>query len=88
MERRNRSLKALNRLVYIDSLDDEIRAKSLALWVEDYLDNNFLDNLELTISEMKILLELFYKNISFLKKFHNKLKQNITDSNKIKKFLQ
>ena len=88
MERRDRSLKALNRLVYIDSLDDEVKARSLALWVEEYLDNNFLDNLELTFSEMKTLLELFYKNISFLKKFNNKLKQNITDSNNIKKFLQ
>ena len=75
-------------MIYIDSLDDEIRAKSLALWVKDYLDDNFLDNLDLTFSEMKTLLELFYKNISFLKKFNKKLKQNITDSNKIKKFLQ
>ena len=63
MERRNWSLEVLNRLVYIDSLDDEDRALALEKWSDNYMSDVFLDSIDLEISDFKILSELFYKNI-------------------------
>jgi len=47
MERRDWSLEVLNRLIYIDSLDDEQRAQSLSNWVNKYLDDDFLNKIDL-----------------------------------------
>ena len=41
MERRNRSLKALAELNYINSLDSADRARDLINWVETYLPNDW-----------------------------------------------
>ena len=46
MERRNRSLKALSELRYIDTLDSELKAESLKKWVESNLTDN---NIEILI---------------------------------------
>lgn len=87
MERRNRSLKALSELQYIDTLDDEIRAKSLENWVEKYLQNqDFLHDLDLSTDELEKFAELFYKNINFLKKQKDKIQNQLQENQKIQKF--
>lgn len=89
MERRDWSLEALEKLNYIDSLDDEPRAKSLEVWTNKYIqDQNFVQNLDLTSSELEKFSELFYKNIDFLKRYRETLRANLTDNTNIKKFLQ
>jgi len=87
MERRNWSLEALKSLQYIDSLDSEQRANSLQKWVEEYLSNNYIEDFDLEISGLENLAELFYKNISFLKKHRNVMKSEINEYKKIRKFL-
>ena len=87
MERRNWSLEALEKLQYIDSLDDEIRGKSLESWSKTYLQSkDFLLNLDFTQSELEKFSELFYKNINFLKEQKTKIQQDLKQTQNIKKF--
>ena len=88
MESRNRSLKFLNKLVYIDSLDEEDKAKALSVWVDKYLVDNFLNQLDLDDKGYQQLLELFYKNIIFLQDHVNNIKIELNNHNNIKKFFQ
>ena len=87
MERRNRSLKALSELIYIDSLDDDIKAQRLEKWVEIYLKNNSIQDFDLELSQLENLQELFYKNVIFLRNHLNTLKSQQQEQNKIKEFL-
>jgi len=88
MERRNWSLEALNKLKYINSLDDEYRAKSLSLWVGNYLIEDYMNKLYLSSDQLQEFLELFYQNIAFLKKHKKFIHKELNENNKIKKFFQ
>ena len=88
MERRNRSLKVLDELNYIDSLEFEHRAESLKNWVEQNLVNNSIDDFDLDMKDMKHLSELLYKNISFLKNHREDIKSKINNHSKIREFLK
>lgn len=87
MERRNRSLKALESLQYIDSLDSELRASSLQKWVENYLVQNDIKDFDLELKELEKLSELFYTNISFLKKHKQNIQSQLGNQTKIREFL-
>jgi len=87
MERRNRSLKALKSLQYIDSLDSELRASSLQKWVEDYLVDSHIEDFNLEINDLEKLSELFYTNISFLKKHKQSIQSQLGNQTKIREFL-
>jgi len=86
MERRNRSLKALEELKYIDTLDSALRAESLQKWVEKNISNN--ENFDLELEDKKILSELFYKNITFMKNHRKNMKEEIDNHKKIREFLK
>lgn len=88
MERRNRSIEAFSSLKYIDSLEDDIRAKSLQDWVERYLSDIKIEEFKLDLDEMKVLSELFYKNINFLKEHRVNMKYEIDSHKKIREFLK
>ena len=68
MERRDWSLELLDKLLYIDSLDEEEKGLHLIHWADKYLSDDFLDKIDLDTINLKMLLELFFKNIEFLKK--------------------
>ena len=87
MERRNWSLELYDKLKYIDSLDDYDKAHSLQLWNDQYMSDDFLDNLDLNKDDLKNLSELFYKNIKFLKEHKDKVYTELNKNLKIKKFL-
>lgn len=87
MERRNRSLKALEELTYVDSLDDSQKAASLQRWSEKYLTLDMNDSFDLEMVDLRKLSELFYKNINFLKDYRKDLKKEIDKGRDIKKFL-
>ena len=59
MERRNWSLKALNELVYIDSLDSFTKADALVKWYNDYFTNDSIADFDLELEDLKRLEELF-----------------------------
>ncbi|HIP11914.1 MAG TPA: hypothetical protein EYG97_05080 [Arcobacter sp.] len=97
MERRNWTLKSLEDLIYIDSLDEEQRANSLVSWVEQYTSTNSKEEIKIEQSEfepylnqkqLSTFLELFYKNINFLKNYKLHIKHQIEASKKIKSFLK
>jgi len=88
MERRNRSLEALSSLKYIDSLDDDLRAKSLEDWVERYLTEIQIEDFDLELFDLEALSELFFKNINFLKQHRINMKSEIDDYKKIREFLK
>lgn len=88
MERRDRSLKILNELIYIDSLDSYEKADSLVRWAENYLSDNFISELDLEIDDVKKLKELFFKNINFLIKQKDEARGEIANLQKMKKFLK
>jgi hypothetical protein len=88
MERRNWSLEALNRLLYIDSMDDEARASLLASWCAEYLDDDFLDKIDLSQNDLNTFNELFYKNINFLKQQKKELHKEIKITRELRKFFQ
>lgn len=87
MERRDWSVKALNQLIYIDSLDSAQRADSLVRWYNKYLKDNDVSTFDLELEDLKKLLELFYKNIDFLKSFKEETRQNMVSNKKMQKFL-
>jgi len=87
MERRDRSLEALKRLQYIDSLEPEERARDLTLWVEEYLSDSGYEKFGLDIDDLKKLEELFYKNIRFLKQHRIDIKNQLDSQRKIREFL-
>jgi hypothetical protein len=86
MERRNRSLKALEELYFIDSLDDDQRAPLLLRWSDKYLDVDISSSFDLELNDLKKLSELFYKNIEFLKKYRKDIKKQLDSGKDIKKF--
>ena len=85
MERRNWSLKALEEIIYISSLNDDFdRGERLLDWSREYLDD--INNFDLETNDLKQLSELIYMNMNFLKTHLSKSKSNIKDMQKIKKF--
>ena len=87
MERRDRSLKALNELVYINSLDDQERADRLVKWAGEYLTHG-ISEFDLELDDLKKLSELFFNNLIFLKDFKDQKKKSIDDLQKLKKYLK
>jgi len=86
MERRNRSLKALEEFIYIDSLDAYEKAPLLLKWSTTYLDSDIKDSFDLELSDLQTLSELFYRNINFLKEHRLEIKKDIDKGKNIKKF--
>ena len=87
MERRDRSLKALNELIYIDSLDDNERAQGIKNWALKYLNNEDITDFDLEKDDLVKLSELFYKNTTFLINHRENILEELKDINKMKKFL-
>ena len=87
MERRNRSLKALEELIYIDSLDSYERADALVRWNNKYLTDNKITDFDLEYSDLEKLHELFYKNINFLKDHKEETRTDMLSNKKMKRFL-
>ena len=88
MERRNRSLKALNELIYIDSLDSFEKGNALVNWYNDYLSENSIEEFDLELRDLKTLEELFFRNINFLKEIKEEARQELIRIKKIKNFLK
>ncbi|MDY0321724.1 MAG: hypothetical protein RBR23_08340 [Arcobacteraceae bacterium] len=88
MERRNRSIKALNELIYIDSLDDEERAIGLSSWTKEYLIDKDISDFDLEKGDLIRLSELVYKNLQFLKKHKSDIADAMNDTQKIKQFIK
>lgn len=88
MERRDRSLKALKELVYIDSLDSFEKADAIVKWFDDYLKDDSIDNFDLELDDLKRLEELFFKSITFLKNHKEETRQELIKMQKMKRFLK
>jgi hypothetical protein len=87
MERRNRSLEALNNLKYIDTLKSEEKAQSLLAWVDKYITHTNIEEFDLEMEDFKVLSELFYRNIIFIKQHRQEIKEQLDNFKKIKEFL-
>ncbi len=87
MERRDWSLKALEELIYVDSLDNEERAQALVRWYNKYLTETKITDFDLEHDDLLRLSELFYKNIDFLKKHKENVRQTMVENRKMKRFL-
>ena len=88
MERGDRSLKALKELIYIDSLDSFTKADALVNWHNTYLKDDIIEDFDLDLKDLKILEELFFKNINFLKKYREETRQELIKMQKVKRFLK
>lgn len=88
MERRNWSLEALKQLVYADSLDPDQRANALTQWHNKYLVDNKITDFDLELDDLKILEELLFKSINFLKVHKEDTRQELLKINKMKRFLK
>ena len=87
MERRDRSLKALKELIYMDSLDSFEKADAIVRWFDDYLKDDSIDNFDLELDDLKKLEELFFKSINFLKNHKEETRQELIKMQKMKRFL-
>ena len=87
MERRDRSLKALKELAYIDSLDSYEKADALLRWYDDYFSNTSIEDFDLELEDLKKLEELFFKNINFLKNHKEETRLELIKMQKVKRFL-
>ncbi len=88
MERRDWSLKALNELTYIDSLEPSEKADALIRWHKSYLTNDTIEDFDLELIDLKKLQELFFKNINFLKIHREDTRQELVKMQKMKRFLK
>ena len=88
MERRDRSLKALKELTYIDSLNSFEKADALVRWFDTYLKDDSIENFDLELFDLKRLEELFFKSINFLKNHREETRQEIIKMQKMKRFLK
>jgi hypothetical protein len=88
MERRNWSLKALNELIYIDSLDSFEKANSIVRWHNEYLSEESIEKFDLELDDLKKLEELFFKNIIFMKKTKEEARQELIRIRKVSSFLK
>ncbi len=88
MERRDRSLKALKELVYIDSLDSFAKADAISRWFDSYLKDDSIENFDLEITDLKRFEELFFKSINFLKIHKEETRQELLKMQKMKRFLK
>ena len=88
MERRDRSLKALKELTYIDSLDSYEKADALLRWYDDYFSNTSIEDFDLELEDLKKLEELFFKNINFLKNHKEETRLELIKMQKMKRFLK
>ena len=86
MERRNKSIRALEELALVDSFDGELKISALARWIKEYLQEDIQKSFDLELDDLNKLLELFYRNINFLKVQHSELKNSLDTSRDIKKF--
>lgn len=88
MERRNRSVEALNQLKFIDTLDEEERVSGLQRWVQNYLSTDNKFEFDLEFKDLQVLLELYYKNINFMKSFNSNIQQQMAENQKLRAFVQ
>lgn len=88
MERRDRSIKALSELIYIDSLESFEKADALVAWFKEYLENDSIEDFDLQHEELKSMEELFFKNINFLKQQQEIAKEELLKTQKLKRFLK
>ena len=88
MERRDRSLKALKELNYIDSLDSFDKAEALIRWFDNYLKDDSIENFDLELADLKRLEELFFKSINFMKNHKEETRQELIKMQKMKRFLK
>ncbi len=87
MERRDRSIKALEELIRIDSLDSYEKADALVSWYEEYIGQNSVEDFDLKLEELKQMEELFFKSINFLKNQKVQAKDDLNETRKMRKFL-
>ncbi|NQY20327.1 MAG: hypothetical protein HRT40_03290 [Campylobacteraceae bacterium] len=87
MERRNRSLKALNELKFITYLEDDEKAQRLVLWANEYLEEGDIQDFDLELKDLEFLSELIYSNLEFLNIKKDQTKDEIDQSKKLKKFM-
>lgn len=88
MERRDWSIKLLKELIYIDSLDSYEKANNLVSWYTEYFSKSSINDLDLELSDLKILEELFYRNINFLKEQQKEAAEELKNIKKMKSFLK
>ena len=88
MERRDWSIKLLKELIYIDSLDSYEKANNLVSWYTEYFSKSSINDLDLEVNDLKILEELFYRNINFLKEQQKEAAEELKNIKKMKSFLK
>lgn len=87
MERRDRSIKALEELIYIDSLESYEKADALVRWNKKHLTDTKISDFDLEINDLKKLSELFFKSINFLKEYKEQARQDMIANKKMQRFL-
>ncbi len=88
MERRDWSIKLLKELIYIDSLDSYEKANNLVSWYTEYFSKSSINELDLELNDLKVLEELFYRNINFLKEQQKQSGEELKNLKKMKSFLK
>ena len=88
MERRDWSIKLLKELICIDSSDSYEKANNLVSWYTEYFSKSSINDLDLELNDLKILEELFYRNINFLKEQQKEAAEELKNIKKMKSFLK
>ena len=88
MERRDWSIKLLKELIYIDSLESYEKANNLVSWYTEYFSKSSINDLDLEVNDLKVLEELFYRNINFLKEQQKEAAEELKNIKKMKSFLK
>ena len=78
----------LKELIYIDSLDSYEKANNLVSWYTEYFSKSSINDLDLEVNDLKVLEELFYRNINFLKEQQKQAGEELKNIKKMKSFLK
>jgi len=68
-------------------LDTQERARDLSIWVQEYLQDDSIEQFDLELTDLQTLSELFHKNIAFMKQHRYDIKTQLDSHKKIKAFL-
>lgn len=82
------SYRGSQELIYIDSLDSYEKANNLVSWYTEYFSKSSINDLDLEVNDLKVLEELFYRNINFLKEQQKQAGEELKNIKKMKSFLK
>ena len=84
----NELAEAMLMFTLLPSINIIDKANNFVSWYTEYFSKSSINDLDLELSDLKILEELFYRNINFLKEQQKQAGEELKNIKKMKSFLK